>query len=482
MVHREVDVAGQRVEELRALNRVMAVVRACGVIFALVQILTFYRPYPPGGMRFALMAPLLIAVVGPVVMIGARRAVTVRALTAWSVGGLVLDATAVLVLVFAYTFDPETAVWALLYFIPIEGAMLFQLRGALGAMAVVSVGYVLREVYGAAVHGVPFLLVSVTYRLGLGVLMASVFGVTTKRLVDERDRLRQMSDLLARHDLDMAEAAEALRVARRAQLEFVAVTNHELRTPLTAIRGFARTLQHRWAAMDDESRQTAIAAIDTQSRRLGEMVEDVLMVAAMRTGSVAVSPRPLLLRQWLHEALELADVHAEVECADDVLVQADATRLLQILVNLLTNARKYGEQPITLSGHSDSGRTVITVADRGPGVPEDFRPRMYEEFTQASQGASRTAEGYGLGLAIVRYLTVALGGAITYRDRPGGGAVFELDLPTGETGETGDVDRPDAADRGAGSHLPEGPLNAAAGRPAAAGPPWPPAPMTAQPS
>jgi signal transduction histidine kinase len=88
------------------------------------------------------------------------------------------------------------------------------------------------------------------------------------------------------------------------------------------------------------------------------------------------------------------------------------------------------------------------VRDHGPGVPPAFRARMFEEFTQASVGASRTAEGYGLGLAIVRYLVGALGGTVRYADHPDGGAVFEVDLPA--------VHAEDPAVRGASAAGPPG--------------------------
>lgn len=411
----------------------LAVLRLVAVPFAALQIWTYYLPYPADQQRIAWVAVMVLAIGTPTVWWGARRAVDVRSAQAWAVAGLALDTVVALTLVVGYSFDPNTAVWAMLYIIPLEGAVLFQRRGALLTLGAISLGYVGREVYGDLALGVPFLLQSVTFRLGLAAIMAVVMGWSAQRLLHDRDRVRTMARAMDRHSAELTNANSALTAARRAQWEFVAVTNHELRTPLTAIQGFARTLKLRWTEMDEQSRRAAVDAIDQQSRRLGELVEDVLTVSSMRAGGLALSPRPLPLCAWLDEAVTVADIPVTVTCPEDVLVVTDSTRLLQILVNLLTNARKHGAAPYELTVHQSQDRVTIALRDHGPGVPEDFQPRMFEEFTQASVGASRIADGYGLGLAIVRYLTGALGGSISYRTASDGGAVFEIVLPTNST-------------------------------------------------
>jgi signal transduction histidine kinase len=419
-----------QVLELRRQHRVMAWIRGLGAPFAAVQVLTFYRDYPAGFEAVGLALAGVLAVVAAVVLTGARLATTTRGLQVWAVIGLAADVLLVMAFVLLHTFDPETAVWAMIYLIPLEGAVLFQLRGALTAYAAVAAGYVAREWIGAQHYGFEFLWTSLSFRLGLGLMMAVVMGLTAQGLVRERDRLRILSDALQRRGEELQAANSALESARRSQMEFVSVTNHELRTPLTAIKGFAVTLSHRWDDMDDEVKRSAVAAIEQQSRRLDELVADLLTVSSMRSGSLALTPRRLVLVEWLGQAAVISDVLATIHCEPDVEVHADATRLLQILCNLLTNARKYGDPPIVMTGTSDGRRTVIEVIDHGPGVPEPFVPHMWEEFTQASVGDTRTAEGPGLGLAIVKYLVTALDGTVAYRPRGGGGSVFTVDLPT----------------------------------------------------
>lgn len=423
----------QRANELQRQQRIVGAIRTAAVPFATLQVSTYYLPYPAGAERMAWAFVALLSLGTAVVWFGAPRAGTLRGARRWAMGGLLLDTVVALGLVVSYTFDPNTAVWALLYLLPLEGAMVFHLPGALGAWGLVAAGYTAREVYGQAVHEVALLPVSITFRMGVGLMMAVAIGMTARGLISDRDRLQQLTDALRRRGEDLTAANTALQAARRAQIEFVAVTNHELRTPLTAIKGFALTLRHRWDAMDDGAKLAAVDAIEQQSRRLDELVQDLLTVSSMRSGGLVVNPRPLVLLEWLHEAVAVAEVsdRASVHCAPEVRVQADSTRLLQVLVNLLSNARKYGRPPIVVTATSRGDRTVIEVADHGPGVPAGFVARMFEEFTQASVGETRTADGHGLGLAIVRYLVGALDGTVGYGSADGGGAVFTIDLPAG---------------------------------------------------
>lgn len=428
-----------RMRELWLIQRRLFALRLVAVPFMVIQIVTYYIPYPPGTQWPAWMATLILALSTPVVWFCSRRARTESQATFWAIMGLTIDGFVALLLVFTYTFDPDTAVWAMLFLIPIEGAIVFQLHGAMWALLGISVGYIVREIYGAAVLGTPWLPQSISYRLGLAAVMAVATGLTARGLVKERDRLRQMTAILDGRSADLSAANAALTEAQRAQSEFVAITNHELRTPLTAIQGFSRTLRLRWEEMAEPARRAAVEAIDHQSRRLGELVEDILTVSSMRAGDLAVSPRPLHLRTWLEEALAITEVEAHIHCCPEVMVYGDPKRLLQVLVNLLTNAKKYGEAPYAVTGRAEGDRTIIMICDSGPGIAEEFQDRMYEEFTQASGGETRTAGGYGLGLTIVRYLMRALGGTVTYRPAGSGGAEFVLDLPAASPPP--DVDR-----------------------------------------
>ena len=114
------------------------------------------------------------------------------------------------------------------------------------------------------------------------------------------------------------------------------------------------------------------------------------------------------------------------------MVVADPRRLEQMVHNLVGNARKYGRAPYTLRVRTapDPAYVCIDVSDRGPGVPESFRPRLFDEYTRAE---GTTAEGVGLGLYVVRVLAEAQGGSVDHADAPDGGATFTITLPAADT-------------------------------------------------
>jgi PAS domain S-box-containing protein len=226
----------------------------------------------------------------------------------------------------------------------------------------------------------------------------------------------------------LAEANEQLRRANELKDHFVAVTTHELRSPLTSILGFAGLLQSPDIELSEDERAEYLGRIERQGRRLEGLIEDLLTLSSIESGlEVDLQPVPLL--DAINESiLEVGIKGVDVRCPDDVVVLADQLRLQQILVNLLTNAGKYGEAPFSILAHENSGKVVISVNDRGEGVPPDFAARLFDTFTQASTGRTRRNKGTGLGLAIVRGLAVALGGEVWYEANPGGGSRFKVRL------------------------------------------------------
>ena len=193
--------AALELERLRYTERTMGRIRWAGVAFGVVHALTFYRPYPDGVLPWALVAMALLAAGNLVVGAAARRAPDAAAMRRVALGALSLDVVAIMALVFVYTFDVETAVWAVTYLLPLEGAVRFQLRGAMATMGIVTVVYAVREVYGTVVYGNEFLPISVSFRMGIGFLIAAVAGSMASNLV--RDR-RQAEDATVRYESILA--------------------------------------------------------------------------------------------------------------------------------------------------------------------------------------------------------------------------------------------------------------------------------------
>ncbi|WP_372727321.1 ATP-binding protein [Nocardioides sp.] len=205
----------------------------------------------------------------------------------------------------------------------------------------------------------------------------------------------------------------------------IASTAHELRGPVSVIIGVAETVALTANDPHSEQRLRLLESVARQARMLDNLTAD-LLTAAQITGST--------LRVTIEEIdpLEVittlvANRHdAHVVCADSFTVHADSLRLEQMVENLLTNAEKYGRPPYQVTIDGDADQVRIAVRDHGDGVPEDFRERLFDEFTRAPR---IRAPGTGMGLFIVRALAEAQHGTVDYAPVESGGSVFTITLP-----------------------------------------------------
>jgi signal transduction histidine kinase len=205
----------------------------------------------------------------------------------------------------------------------------------------------------------------------------------------------------------------------------IATAAHEIRTPVTVIYGAAETLQLNLDRMDDDRRERLLASVARQARVLDTITADLLTAAQIQRGTLRVQLELVDPRSVVEQVVtDRFDVSVEID--DGRCVQADPIRLEQMLANLLTNALKYGAAPFSVRVRPDEDHVAIEVSDAGAGVPEDFRDRLFQEFSRAS---GTTAKGTGLGLYVVRTLAEAQGGRVTYAPREGGGSVFSISLP-----------------------------------------------------
>ena len=220
---------------------------------------------------------------------------------------------------------------------------------------------------------------------------------------------------------------------------FVSVVSHELRTPLTSMRGSLGLLAGGVAGeLPSEAKPLVDIALQN-SDRLWRLVNDLLDIEKMSAGRVEFRLEPIAWRAMLAEAVESSrglmqqfDVSFELEPGEDLRVHGDADRLSQVLANLILNAAKFSPAGAVVSVGAERrpGGTVRTrVRDRGPGIPENFRSRIFQPFSQAETGDSRSTSGSGLGLAISREIVTRLGGTMGFDDAAGGGTVFWFDLP-----------------------------------------------------
>jgi PAS domain S-box-containing protein len=221
---------------------------------------------------------------------------------------------------------------------------------------------------------------------------------------------------------------QALHQANADKEQILAVVSHELRSPLTSILGSTDLLNTRWAELADERKRELLAAVQVQAQRLRELVEDLLTVSTLGSGELRLTPVDFTLLPLITRVVSVHAPKAQVTCAPEVSVMADPQRVEQILEHLLSNAVKYGAEPLQVVVASGAGYVDLTVIDEGVGVPPDFVPQLFERFTQASQGDRRVSRGAGLGLVIVRELAAAQGGQAWYSPNQPSGARFTVRL------------------------------------------------------
>ena len=243
--------------------------------------------------------------------------------------------------------------------------------------------------------------------------------VAVVRDLTSHDELRRRNDQLA-HDADML---------RR----FVDVASHELRTPLTAVLGFAETLLEQ-PGMAEEVRADLVDRLARNARRQEALISGLLDLSRLHSGKLPVSIERVDLAATVQEvvgAFDEVEIHHTVPAGS--WTYADELRIEQVLTNLLTNAVRYGAEPIHIDlGQVDgdpSSLLQLTVRDEGPGIAEDFEERIFEAFSQQSVGDRRDANGLGLGLYLSRELMLTMGGTLTYRRNEPSGSCFDIRLP-----------------------------------------------------
>ena len=224
-------------QRLLRSERVMLRVRWAAVAFAFLQIFTYYKAYPPRAEAVAIAFALLLAVGNVGLWSWVRRANRPQQARSLSLISLALDIAVVLGFVFVYTFDAATAIWALIYILPLEGAIRFQLRGAFWTMGAASALYVAREAYGHAAFGNDFLPTSISFRMGIGFIVAAVGGTMASNLVRERAEIERHADALR-------ESEERFRHVFEQGPVGIALTGRDLRF-IAANKAFAALLGYQ---------------------------------------------------------------------------------------------------------------------------------------------------------------------------------------------------------------------------------------------
>jgi len=240
--------------------------------------------------------------------------------------------------------------------------------------------------------------------------------------------------ILVFHDLTR------LKQLERTREEFVANVSHELRTPLSLIKGYVETLLDG-ARNNPEVAERFLRIIERNAQRLDLLIQDLLTISALESGRVKLNLQLVALRPLVEKVLTDLKKPSGVKGVNlinelpDFMVNGDASRLEQVLANLVDNAIKYGraQGTVTVGGRKTGEDNIeIFVQDDGPGIPPESLDRIFERFYRVDKARSREQGGTGLGLSIVKHIIQSHGGTVWVKSEPGKGATFFFTLPQGQ--------------------------------------------------
>jgi PAS domain S-box-containing protein len=239
--------------------------------------------------------------------------------------------------------------------------------------------------------------------------------------------------------LGVIEDIRVRKEVERLKSEFTAVVSHELRTPLTSIRGSLGLILGALSASLPQKVRDLLEIAQSNCERLVLLINDILDIEKFSAGQMRFEMHTLPLAKVALQAVEANEGYArrfnvriELAAMDpECRVTIDPDRFVQVMSNLLSNAVKYSPQGGLVRVWSERRGDCmrISVRDQGPGIPEDFRDRIFEKFSQADSSTTREKSGTGLGLHIARRFVEHMQGRIGYESEPGRGSTFWVELP-----------------------------------------------------
>jgi PAS domain S-box-containing protein len=241
------------------------------------------------------------------------------------------------------------------------------------------------------------------------------------------------SNVIAR---ELTRVNEELRQVNQLNADVLGVVGHDVSQPLGLLLGHLEELSTSWETSPEELRLARVDKALAGAHRLSTLIADILAMANFDSGTIATRPIPVRVGDIVEDALtavhggSAVEVHQTEPVAAPLEVVIDPFHLRQMVTNLVANALRYGEPPVTVSIGMREGRVCLEVADCGEGVSESFVPHLFERFTRATTGAAAQKPGSGFGLYVVSRLADANGCRVTYSRREPTGACFRLEVPT----------------------------------------------------
>jgi signal transduction histidine kinase/ActR/RegA family two-component response regulator len=253
--------------------------------------------------------------------------------------------------------------------------------------------------------------------------------------------LRAQRDELATRRVALVDTNARLETATRAKSQFLANMSHELRTPLNAILGFSGLLTEDLDVLMNERQKRFLRNIREAGEHLLELINDVLDLSKVEAGKLELRPVFVALDVLLEpvdaagrNAAQAKGIAFSLEAAGERPLFVDATRIRQILFNLVSNAVKFtpADGTVTVRAWTEGTELLFEVADTGIGIPNDARDRVFGVFERLHEGRNQ-AGGTGLGLALTKHLVDQMRGVITFESVEGRGTTFHISLPDAVT-------------------------------------------------
>jgi signal transduction histidine kinase len=261
----------------------------------------------------------------------------------------------------------------------------------------------------------------------------------TSEVIEYSHQLEEKSRELERASAELREANARMQELDRLKDDFLSKISHELRTPLTSIRSFGEILYDD-GSLDEARRREFLGIVIKESDRLTRLINQILDLAKMEAGRVEWRMEDFEVEDAILEAVAVsgglapgADLKLEVNVPTDLpAVRADRDRFIQVLVNLLANARKFCDEVapfIAVTAVRSDGELLVRIEDNGPGVAPGAEEVIFDRFQQAGDWLADKPQGTGLGLSICREIVDYTGGRIWVERRAGGGAIFAFTVP-----------------------------------------------------
>ncbi len=261
--------------------------------------------------------------------------------------------------------------------------------------------------------------------------------ISRKQLVQKENPIELLKSELAAYVTTTEDEVKELKKAAVYRQEFLADVSHELKTPIFAAQGFVHTLLDN-PDEAPEIRQKFLEKAAKSLDGLDALVKDLLTVSQIETGAIKIEKKRINLRPMIEEIFEQLEGKAKkrgvklvLNCADEAIdVKADAQKIEQVLVNLVDNAIKYGNQDgkVTVYIEDRKKSYLISVKDNGPGISEKHLPRLFERFYRIDKSRTKLSGGTGLGLSIVKHIVQAHGSKIQVESKVEKGTSFSFKL------------------------------------------------------